>query len=689
MKKTLLLLLSLLMLASVAYNVAAAATLSTEQKFEELRKEGIFTGFADGSSRLYETMSREQFAMTLYRLFELSDTTYSRTFEDVARTRWSHDAIRAVVKSGLMNGVSATKFSPDTNVTVEQLAAVLVRATGYENAGTGFVHGTVSPWARAAVRIALDKGLIQQMGDYTANATRGALVEAIYAVYADLYEQPISIKNLTVISNRVIMITLKQSVKNITDDRVEIRDRNGRYVDVTVSSISADGLTVVLFTEPLASGTEHRLYFDGKETSRFNAVSDDQVKPVVSSIDGLTSRTVEVIFSEPVEEDSAENANNYRFNNGLRVSRAELTSDRRVLITTNEQQNNGTYELTIRGVKDTSGNTMDQTTRSFANDNTKPTVSAWINPTATITVQFSEKVDKTIAEQTGRYSIDKGLSVTQAKLESDGRTVTLKTTSQRDGTLYRLTIGGIPDLAGNVMDNATIPFASISDPDVPVDLQSLAALNNNTVEVKFDRAISDADVKNLKLYILKDNGNGVSMTDWNQFALRKDDKTAIVQFRTKSENPKLFVPGHLYLGRVSGVASLVTNDDQDEDTFAGTNAGNPIPYVKEAKVLDDDRVKVIFSEPVTNVDEAAFTIKQLDGKAIEIAYDELNDKDRIVTEVVLRLKDKPSQEGNYFTPGWDYRMTFNANVITDAAEWNALQTTKDNAPYVVQFAAYW
>lgn len=686
MRKLLLLLLSLLMLVSVTYSVAAAATLSTEQKFEELKKEGIFTGFADGSSRLYETMSREQFAMTLYRLLELSDTSYVRTFEDVPRTRWSYDAIKAVVKAGLMNGVSSTKFSPDTNVTVEQLAAVLVRATGYTNPSTGFVYGTVSPWARSSVRIALDRGLIQQTGDYTANATRGALVEAIYAVYIDLNKQSINIQSLTTVSNRVIMLTLKQPVKNVTDDRVAIKDRNGRFIDVTVSSVSSDGLTVVLFTESLVIGMEHRLYIDGKEVRTFRAVSDDQVKPVVSYVKGLTSRTVEVVFNEPIDEDSAENGNNYRFNNGLRVSRVELTNDRRVLITTSEQQNNATYELTIRGVKDTSGNTMDQTTRSFINDNTKPTATAWINPTATITVQFSEKVDKTIAEQTGRYSIDKGLSVTQARLESDSRTVTLRTSAQRDGMLYQLTISGIPDLAGNVMDTITIPFASISDPVIPVDLQSLEALNSNTIEVKFDRAITDTDIKNLKLYILKDNGKDLSMSGWSQAALRKDDKTASVQFRTKdSANPKLFVPGHYYLGSVTGVASLLTNDGENEITFAGITVNNPIPYVKEVKAIADNRVKVIFSEPVTNVDEVAFTIKQLDGVTIEIDYDELNDKSRIVTEVVLRLKDKFELK-----PGWEYRMTFNPNVITDAAGWNGLQTTKDNnEPYVVQFAAYW
>lgn len=685
MKKIVSLLLSLILFASVTYNVAWAANLSTEQKFNTLKEEKIFTGFSDGSSRLYESMSREQFATVLYRLLELSSSSGTNRFVDVSRTRWSYDAIRAVAKAGLMNGVSSNKFAPEDNVTVEQLAVILVRAMGYESTGGGFVYGTISPWARSSVKIALDKGLIREMDDYTDNASRGILVDAIYAIYSEINEQPLRVNTVTPMTNRVIIVTLKQAVKDANDDRFEIKDRYGRSMDVTVSSISSDGFTIVLYTERLDNGTEYRLIIDGDEVRKFRAVADDQTKPQLQSAATLNYRTVEVIFNEAVDEDSAENRNNYRFNNGLRVQNAELTSDRRVLLTTTDQEDGGSYELTIRGVEDVSGNVIDQVSRWLSSDYKKPAVtSVQVSHSAAIIIKFSEKINPDDAKQTNRYTIDKGLGVTQAILESDGKTVSLRTAPQQDGVLYKLTVSDIRDLAGNRMDTSTNwKFGGVANPEVPVQFQWIKTINNNTVEVGFSRSITDNDIANLKAYILKDNGANVSMDGWNQFALRKDDKTATIQFRTKaSGNPKLFNPGHYYLARVSGVASLVTSDAADELEFAGTNVDNPPPYVTEVKAIDKERVKVSFSEPVTNVDEAAFTIKQLDGKLIEMNSDELDNRDALVWDVVLKL-DKD------MVPGWEYRMTFNEWVITDGPEWNGLKTKNGDDPIAIVYSARW
>jgi hypothetical protein len=95
-------------------------------------------------------------------------------------------------------------------------------------------------------------------------------------------------------------------------------------------------------------------------------------------------------------------------------------------------------------------------------------------------------------------------------------------------------------------------------------------------------------------------------------------------------------------------------------------------------VLDRKSVKVIFSEPVRNVDEAAFQIRAADGRTVDIDHDELNDKGRIVGEVTLRLDDE--LEANK-----KYGMSFRKDVITDAAQWNGLKTADGDQPYIVPF----
>jgi len=688
MRKTALVFLVLLL--SWTMPVGAAANMSTEMKFEALKREGIFTGVSDGSARLNDPMTREQFAAVLFRLLKLPEQGNSASFDDVLRTRWSYQEVEAVARAKLMNGVRSRVFAPGDNVTVEQLAVILIRASGLSVNSTAPVQGNVSKWARAAVRTALDRGLISQMKDYTVNATRGNLVDATYKLYEEMQVEPLRVRSVEALSNRLLKINLLQAAKEPDSTRFSLEDVFGNRVGVTVSSISQDGLTVMLWTDRQIGNTIHTLRVDGNAWT-YVSLQEDATKPQIVSVVRLPNRLVEVTFSEPVESASAVNSTNYELNNGLRLTSLQLSSDqRKVTISTTDQTDGRTYRLTVKNVKDLAGNVMDTRNDLYftgSNDNTKPKVTeVRINASnAEVSVKFSEKIDAQHAVLTYHYTVDKGLAVIQARLDSDGRTVLLKTSQQQDATVYTLTISGIPDLAGNVMDtSANWKFGGVANPIASVRLVSLRAIDQNTVEVLVSRTLSDADIGKLKLDILTDDGSNVSMTDWKWDVRRVagNDKAVTVQFRNKSSNPDLFRSGHIYGARLSGVPGLETAGDADKAEFAGTVVANRLPYVKQAIAIGDDRVKVIFSEPVANVDETAFRISQTGGERIGIDYDELNNPDAVVTEVVLKLKDKLER-------GKTYTMGFNAGVIMDAPKWNGLQVADGDQPLVVNFTASW
>lgn len=147
----------MLLFAGIAIPAAGAAELSTQQKYNYLKERGIFTGFSDGSAGLDRSMTREQFAQVLHTLLELPLPTGAASYSDVLRTRWSYVPIEAAGEAGLMVGVGGGKFGPERPVTVEQLAAILVRACGWGQDGPYYVVGRVSAWARASVAVALQK----------------------------------------------------------------------------------------------------------------------------------------------------------------------------------------------------------------------------------------------------------------------------------------------------------------------------------------------------------------------------------------------------------------------------------------------------------------------------------------------------------------------------------------------------
>ncbi|MFC4600148.1 Ig-like domain-containing protein [Cohnella hongkongensis] len=684
--------LALLLVFGVPLTSWGASNLSTEHKFEELRQKNVFTGFEDGSSRLYDPMSREQLAAVLYRLLELPAGSAAPSYDDVSRSRWSFQEIEAVKRAGLMNGTKSRTFSPTRNVTVEQLAAILTRSYGLSGSGATPVAGRVSAWARGAVSLALDHQLIPQLSDYTLDATRGLLVEAAYEIYEQRRLTPLYVRSVEQLTNQSVKIVLFQwadpNDKSIDRSRFSVKDAYGNTRNVLQATVSHDGMSIVLWTDRQSGGVLHTVTIDGATWSYVSAQEDTTKPQLVSSLVKLSNRTYELVFSEPVERSSATDSGNYRFSGGLRVTGVQLSADqRKVTITTSEQADGRSYQLTVRNVKDLAGNVMDTRSDLYltgSNDSTKPKVTeVKIDPTtALISVKFSEKIDPQHAAMTHHYSIDKGLVVLQATLGSDGRTVTLKTTPQQDATYYTLTVSGIPDLAGNVMDTSTNwRFGAVANPLEQASLLNAVAINKNTVELVFNRALSDADAGGVKLGGMTVNGAALSMSDWSAFVQRKPgtDRAVTIQYRTKSSgNPDLFRSGHYYTARVSGIAGLNTAGGADTAAFAGTIADNAVPFVTQAVALDRSTVKVLFSEPVKNVKASAFRIRTAEGRERDFESAEPGDPGKIVTEAVLKLDGE-------LRSGRAYELIFRPNAVTDAAGWNGWKTKEGDREYTVRF----
>jgi len=107
-----------------------------------------------------------------------------------------------------------------------------------------------------------------------------------------------------------------------------------------------------------------------------------------------------------------------------------------------------------------SANYSNEVSITTSPDLTKPMV-AYVTSSgdsATVIVEFSEMVDRTKAETSGNYSINKSVLVTGAKLLLDSRQVLLTTTKMED-TTYVLTIKNVTDRA--VVPNVMATSATI------------------------------------------------------------------------------------------------------------------------------------------------------------------------------------------------------------------------------------
>jgi hypothetical protein len=133
----------------------------------------LVNGAAPGSFLPDQTISRAEFATMLVRALglEASPGSSGGSFEDVSNEAWYSANVRAAAEAGLINGVTPERFEPNALITREQMAVMVWRAyvhlykiKGAEariNLLQKFSdRGAISEWAREAVALCIETGLI-------------------------------------------------------------------------------------------------------------------------------------------------------------------------------------------------------------------------------------------------------------------------------------------------------------------------------------------------------------------------------------------------------------------------------------------------------------------------------------------------------------------------------------------------
>lgn len=111
----------------------AAPVLAAEEQYHP----AYLGGFPDGTIRPEDALTREQLAQALYRLIpetRRAELTVPVCFSDVPPSRWSSEAVTAMVNLGVLYGTGEGAFCPETGVTGPELAAALMRAAASETA---------------------------------------------------------------------------------------------------------------------------------------------------------------------------------------------------------------------------------------------------------------------------------------------------------------------------------------------------------------------------------------------------------------------------------------------------------------------------------------------------------------------------------------------------------------------------
>ena len=152
---------------------------------------GLFAGTSDTTFSPNAAMTRAMLVTVLYRLEGQPAVNGRSGFSDVTFNSYYEDAVTWAADNGIVNGTSASTFSPNANVTREQMAAILYRYAQYKQYNTaasssltGFSdYTTVSSYAVTPLQWSVAEKLVNGSAGKlmpTGNATRAQVAAILH-----------------------------------------------------------------------------------------------------------------------------------------------------------------------------------------------------------------------------------------------------------------------------------------------------------------------------------------------------------------------------------------------------------------------------------------------------------------------------------------------------------------------------
>lgn len=125
---------------------------------------GLMNGMGKGAFEPDGTATRAMFATVLWRMSGAPEATNAATFEDVPEGIWFAEAVAWAQEQGIIKGVDETHFGPYETATREQIAVMLWRLAGEPEATAELNFNDadqITSYAREAMEYAVETGLYE------------------------------------------------------------------------------------------------------------------------------------------------------------------------------------------------------------------------------------------------------------------------------------------------------------------------------------------------------------------------------------------------------------------------------------------------------------------------------------------------------------------------------------------------
>ncbi len=336
---------------------------------------------------------------------------------------------------------------------------------------------------------------------------------------------PPTITGVQVLDASHVDVTFSEAVNKTTAENINnYRIDNG--ISILQAKLDQNGKLVHLTTSAHQPNTNYTLtvnnicdlastpnYIQPNSTISYQYIAIDTTPPDIYSVIIRNENLVDVLFSEKIEQSSAEKIDNYQINNGVKVLVAILDINQTTVhLSTTAHVANMIYELTVNNIKDLAQppNVIKSNSSYryayYPDDHTPPTiVHAVALDEYHVDVSFSEMIDRESAENKNNFLIDKGITVVEAKLDTNKRTVHLTTSAHQTGETYTLRVKNIKDLSPNantIADNAQIQYVYVYQDREPPRLENVTVVYATYLKLTFNEALDRQSAERAQNYAI-------------------------------------------------------------------------------------------------------------------------------------------------------------------------------------------
>ncbi len=405
----------------------------------------------------------------------------------------------------------------------------------------------------------------------------------------------------------------------------------------------------------------------------------DTIAPALISAQLFTNYGLELLFSEAINADDANNAENYVIDPPVDIIKASLQSESNRVWLITAPHDPGLYSVTVRNIHDRAftpnliGDKNQQQYRWTSPDTSAPKpILAELKTPYSIELIFDEEISSTSAQTLSNYKITPNVQITGAHLFEGRKIVSLETAMHSSRMKYQIEVKNIQDRAAvaNTMKTPITLNYSMEDADTAAPWIVQAKLQGSTqLEILFSEKVEKTSAETRGNYTIR---TGVEVK--NAILDTASMKTVILE-------TTMHLPGMNYEINVKNVRDQATVPNAVDASkwftyhlnLTSPMTDNSPPQVARVDAISPSRIDVLFTEPVDQAsaenvanyaiqDSVTILSAQLDSNLVRVhLVTSHHTEGSAYTIAVKNIRDRATKP-NQLTTGYPIQYIISGNV---------------------------